>query len=155
MSDLHEELAGKRSSLRKLERQAVDYGGKQSAPLHIWNGIDRLEEEIAALEAQLGIVRPATPAYTPRSISDEEHARKISDQQRAARQSDIDHQLKLLQTYRGNLAHYIRQARAYGSIDLAPPMTGHGIAASRAGVTAAKRALFDLGVEVENLPGDE
>ncbi len=148
-----DELVDLKRTLHKLRMQQAMYGG--FAPVSILNQIEDTEREITRVEHARGIYRPPPVPYAPRVPTVEEHKAMIEIQERAAWQRAIDHQMTLLKTYRGNLAHYIRQARAYGSIDLAPPITLHGINESRAGIRAAKNALLDLEIEIADLPDDE
>ena len=123
--------------------------------------IEDREQEIADLEARLGIRHPA-PAravererYTPPPTPQWQHAEQIAQRQERARQGDIDHQMPLLKTYRSNLAHYRTQARSFGGIELAPPITRHGMNEARDGIIRTKHALEAQGVVIDNLPGDE
>ena len=148
-----DELADLKRTLHKLRMQQAMYGG--FAPVHILNQIEDTEREITRVEHARGIHRPPPAPYTPRVPTVDEYKAQVEARERAAWQQAIDHQMKLLKTYRGNLAHYIRQARAYGNVDLAPPITLHGINESRAGIRAAKNALLDLEIEIADLPDDE
>jgi hypothetical protein len=61
----------------------------------------------------------------------------------------------LLNTHRRNLAHYRAQAKAYGGVEFAPPITRHGMATAREEIRGRKAILRQLGQTVEDLPGDE
>ena len=121
--------------------------------------IEDRAKEIRAIEARLGIEWPAPPAverrYEPAPRPRQDHEAQIARRQERARQNDVAHEMNLLETHRANMAHYRRQARAYGGTDLAPPITQHGINEARVGIAHAKRALDQLGVAIDNLPGDE
>lgn len=154
-NELQDQLLQKRRALRHLETQASQYGGKTNAPLHIWNQMDELAQEIDVLEQRLGIIRPPAPVYRQHIPSAAEHAQRIADEQRAAHQADIDHQMSMLRIYRRNLTYLQEQADAYGSLRLSPPIVRNQIDATRAGIAKAKRALAELGVDIETLPSDE
>lgn len=116
------------------------------------------QQKIAQIEARLGIQHPVPvprpepePIPTPRRVYEEQ----IAQRQERARQADIDHHMRLLATHRGTLAHYRAQAKYHGGIDLAPPITRHGMNEARAGINQAKRNLEALGVAIDHLPGDE
>lgn len=62
--------------------------------------------------------------------------------------SEIKHQRDLLTIYRRNLAHYQRQADAYGGLEFAPPITRHGINEANARIAEIEARLRAAGVEV-------
>lgn len=118
--------------------------------------VEDREREIAQIESRLGIQHPMPtrqlePEPQPRRV----YEQQVAQRQERARQADVDHHMKLLATHRANLAHYRAQAKAFGGIDLAPPITRHGMNEARAGIAQAKRNLEALGVTIDNLPGDE
>lgn len=120
--------------------------------------IEDREREIAILETRLGITWRAPvrreidePPPQPR----QQFEWQIAAQQKRARQQDIEHQMTLLRTHRANLAHYRSQARAFGGIELAPPITRHGLNEGRDGISRCKDALRQLSVAIDDLPGDE
>lgn len=166
MSDLEQEhreqltelLRAKRKELHVAEMQLARMG-ELYAPVGMIIQRDDLKRECRALEQQLGIERqapaPYTPRYSPAPIPAEDFARQMAAQQERQRQQEAAHHMTLLTTYRRNLAHWRAQAKAYGGIDLAPPVTRHGMNEARQGIADAKRALERLGVAVDTLPGDE
>lgn len=114
--------------------------------------IEDREKEIAQLEGRLGIRQPE-PVYrapprreyvAPRPTYQPEP--ELSRQ----RGADTAHHVRMLGIHRTNLAHYVRQARAYGNPDLAPPITQHGITEARAGIRQEKRTLRGMGVAVDD-----
>jgi hypothetical protein len=70
-------------------------------------------------------------------------------------QDDIRHQQSLLATHRQTLSHYLRQAAAFGGIDLAPPATSNGIRSTRAEIQRIKGILRGWGVARDDQPDDE
>src|SRR5262245_7261223 len=69
-------------------------------------------------------------------------------------QEHIENERRILETYRKTLAYYrIRIART--GINHAPPEITSGLAEARLGVQKTKANLRLMGVEVEDLPGDE
>jgi hypothetical protein len=102
---------------------------------------------------------PPTPVYRQRYEPPLEPApvfeRRIASQQASARQKDIEHQMNLLAIHHSNAAHYRSQARYFGSLDAAPPMTRHGLQEAYAGIAQIKEVLRGYGVDVQDLAGDE
>ena len=70
-------------------------------------------------------------------------------------QDDIERQQQLLAAHRATLHHWLRQAAQHGGVDLAPPVTGNGIAETRAQIASIKVTLRGWGAAVEDLPGDQ
>lgn len=165
MSDLEQEyqdqlrelLRAKRRELHGYEMKLAKMGLYADPSIEIT--AEDLRKECRALEQQLGIAQPApapyTPRYSPAPIPAEDFARQMAAQQERQRQQEAAHHMTLLTTYRRNMAHWRAQAKAYGGIDLAPPVTRHGMNDARQGIADAKRALERLGVAVDTLPGDE
>lgn len=158
-AQLEEQLKIQRRLLHAQQMKLARAGFSADPSLEIM--AEDLQAEVDDLEAQLGIERytppPRRPAtrYEPRPMPEPEFRARVVGQQTHARQADIDHHFTLLKTYRGNLAHYRTQAKAFGGIELAPPITRHGMNEGRAGIAQAKAALRQLGVEPDDLPGDE
>ena len=69
-------------------------------------------------------------------------------------QEDIDHQQKLLTTYRRNLAVYINQQSMIGAAYI-PPAIANGIRESRDNIARIKGILHKWGVAVEDHPDDD
>jgi hypothetical protein len=69
-------------------------------------------------------------------------------------QEDIDHQQKLLTTYRRNLAVYINQQSMIGAAYI-PPAIANGIRESRDNIARIKGILHTWGVAVEDHPDDD
>ena len=59
--------------------------------------------------------------------------------------SDEDHYRALLATYRANLAHYERQAEAYGGLAFAPTITRHGLEESQREIARLEQLLARSG----------
>lgn len=161
---LRQELRTKRRALQETRIQMSRYG--IGAPVNLITDEKDLAADVRAIERQLGIEQTPTiqerrqsapaprydvPTPTPEPVFRE----RIAGQQTAARQSDIEHQMKLLAIHRRNMAHYRDQARAFGSIALAPPMTRNGMDEQRDAISRIKQTLHGYGVEIEDLSGDE
>ena len=71
-----------------------------------------------------------------------------------ASNDNITQQHELLRIYRGNLAHYLRQAAAHGGEDFSPPMTVNGIAEARQQISRIKAVLGGWGEVISDEPGD-
>lgn len=113
--------------------------------------IEDREKEIAQLEGRLGIRQPEPVYRTPPRREYVAPARyEPAPELARQRGADTAHHVKMLGIHRANLAHYVRQARAYGNPDLAPPITQHGITEARAGIAKEKRALRGMGVAVDD-----
>jgi hypothetical protein len=67
----------------------------------------------------------------------------------------IIHQQTLLETYRRNLRHLLRQVAQYGGETTAPIPVINGIQETRANIRQVKAILRATGVTVEDLPDDE
>ena len=63
------------------------------------------------------------------------------------RDEEIAHLRRLQAAHRQNLAHYQQQAKAYGGLDFAPPITRNGMEQEAAELRKVARRLRDLGVE--------
>lgn len=154
---LREQLKMKRRLLHEREMQLARMG--ISADPSIIFARDDLKAECAEIEARLGIVHPQSQSprtsYNLPPIPERDFAAEQGQARKSAKQADITHHQTLLRTHRQNLAHYRAQAKAYGGIELAPPITRHGMREGREGITQAKEALRALGVQVDDLPGDE
>lgn len=70
-------------------------------------------------------------------------------------QEDIDAQQALLEIYRRNLSHLLRQSAKYGSEAAAPLPLSNDIREARESIRHIKTILQNWGVHVEELPGDE
>jgi hypothetical protein len=68
-------------------------------------------------------------------------------------QEDINHQLKLLQTYRDNLRHALNQQAHFGA--LTPAMVINDIRDTRQNIRSIKATLKKWGVSFEDLEIDE
>lgn len=122
--------------------------------------IEDRAKEIVQIEAELGIERPAAqqapPAYRrieplPTPIFRE----RVVSQHTRQRQDDIEHQINLLGIHRRTLAHFRAQAKAYGGVDFAPPMTRNGMNEARVEISRIKVILRGYGEQVDDLAGDE
>lgn len=165
MSDdlLRQELKTKRRALGEIRIQLARYG--ISAPVNLIMDEQDLANDVRAIERELGAEqtptiqqrRQSTPAprYEPTPTPEPIYQARIAQRQTAARQSDIDHQMTLLKIHRSNMAHYRTQARQYGGINLAPPITRNSMNSEREEIQGIKNALRDMGVAIEDLPGDE
>lgn len=160
----HEELATKRRALQAVRLQLARFG--ISAPINLIMDEEDLVKDIRAIERELGIEQtptiqerrasvPSTPRYQAQPEPEPVFQQRIAQQQTSARQADIQHQFTLLKTYRANMAHYRAQAKAFGGVDLAPPMTRNGMNEQRSGIQQCKENLRKLGQDVDDLPGDE
>lgn len=155
-----DELRTTRRTLAVLNNQIARHG-EMNAPVHMILERQDAEKRIAQLEKMLGIEQPQQPVHQPASrpvvkpTSQPDFNRYIEDSKIEARRSDIRHQLNLLNIHRATLAHWIAQAKAYGGIELAPPITRNGMNEARRNIVQVKRALDQLGGSYDNLPGDE
>jgi hypothetical protein len=70
-------------------------------------------------------------------------------------QEDIDAQQALLEIYRRNLSHLLRQSAKYGSEAAAPLPISNEIRETRASIRRIKTILQNWGVQVEEQPDDE
>lgn len=130
-----------------------------------------LAAELVELEARLGITQSVvmtsdlpyrlrqrrSAELTAEELRQREaqHQARITAEQQGARHKDAEHHLNLLKIHRANLAHYRAQAKAFGGVEFAMPITRHGIGEARAGISDTKAALRALGIAVDDLPGDE
>lgn len=69
-------------------------------------------------------------------------------------EQDIRHQHELLDIYRRNVQHYLRQAAAHGGELLAPPIVRHGLHEARQQIAQIKQNLRGWGKTVTDLPTD-
>lgn len=159
-----EELATKRRALNAVRLQLARFG--ISAPVNLIMDEEDLVKDIRAIEHELGISQtptinerrasvPTAPRYQEPVTPEPVFQQRIAQQQSSARQADIQHQFTLLTTHRSNMAHYRAQAKAFGGIDLAPPMTRNGMNEQREGIARCKANIRQLGQPVDDLPGDE
>ena len=156
-----EELATKKRALQQVRHQIARYG--ISAPVNLIMDEEDLMKDIRAIERELGIdqtptiqerrATSAVPRYTPLPEPEPTFQRRIDNQQAIARQSDITHQMGLLNTYRRNLAHMRAQLKELGAY--APPYVRNGVAETQQEIANRKRILRDYGVTVDDLAGDE
>ena len=171
MSDdlMREDYELKKLAYWETRKQLAMYG--ISADPSITIRAQNLAAELIELETRLGIPastvmpgdlpyrmrRRAEPTPTREGLRprENEYQERIDADRQHARRQDVEQQLNLLKIYRANLAHYRAQAKAYGGVEQAMPITRHGIGMAKAGISAAKAALHALGVEIEDLPGDE
>src|SRR5215212_8976031 len=72
----------------------------------------------------------------------------------AAKQEEFTQLLKLLDTHRRTLAHYLNQEAALGAA-YAPPALANGIYEAREQIKQLKQTLREQGLPVEDRPGDE
>lgn len=152
------ELKTKRRALRETRLQLARFG--IGAPVHLIIQEQDLAKEVRAIERELGIeqtptirergIGPPAPRYTEPDFQE-----RMDTQQAKQRQKDIEHQLGLLGIHRRNLAHYQQQAKRFGGVDLAPPITRSGIEEGRGNIARIKDILRSYGIEVEDLAGDE
>jgi hypothetical protein len=145
-AQLQAELREKRRALSVLEMKLARYG--IDAPVGITMDAEDMRKAVAALEAELGIKWPV-PApepihrqrYEPPPESAPVFERRVAEQQTRARQQEIAHQIRLLGIHRLQMAHYREQARYFGGLAAAPPMTRHGMQEAREGIAQIKRVL--------------
>jgi hypothetical protein len=158
-AQLREELRTTRRLLHERRMQLAKAGSYADPSIKI--AAEDLEREVWRLEDRLGIDRPQPATRRPAARYETQpepepvFQERVVGRQTAARQHDIDHQMNLLKIHRANLAHYRAQARAFGGIDFAPPMTRNGMNEQRDSIARIKQALGRLGVEIDDLPGDE
>lgn len=67
----------------------------------------------------------------------------------------VEEQQRLLDTWRGTLAHLLRQAAEFGGESFAPPQTANGIREARHQIQQIKQVLRSNGMEVNEQPGEE
>ncbi len=67
---------------------------------------------------------------------------------------EIRHQQTLLNTYRRNLTHFVRQAASYGGEDAAPIHISNNLDDTRANINRIKGILLGWGVQVDDLPDE-
>lgn len=159
----YEELTMKRRALNMIRLDIAKKGISADPYLRIEE--EDLVAEIRAIEHELGIAqtptlqerrqRAAPARYVPPPVPEPVFRERIAGEQMNARQADITHQMGLLKIHRSNMAHYRAQARAFGGIDLAPPMTRNGMAEQRERIAQIKSTLRGYGVEIDDLAGDE
>jgi len=63
--------------------------------------------------------------------------------------SEIAHLRNMLKIHRRNRAHYLMQAKAYGGIDLAPPITRYGLEEADREIAQLVKKLKEYGEEAE------
>jgi hypothetical protein len=63
------------------------------------------------------------------------------------RNEEIAHLRRLQAIHQGNLAHWQGQAKAYGGLEFAPPITRTGMENEAAELRKVAQRLRDLGVE--------
>ena len=150
-AQLEEELRAARRLLHG-DKMIAAKAGMYCDPAVLLRIEDR-EKQIAQIEERLGIRQPV-PTY--RAPSRREYVAPTRPRYEPApelarqRGDDTAHHVKMLGIHRSNLAHYVRQARAYGGTDLAPPITQHGIEEARQGIAREKRVLRAAGVAVDD-----
>lgn len=156
MNDLlRDELRTKRRALNAVRLQLARYG--YEAPVHLTLEEEDLAKEVRAIERELSAEQ--TPTLQERRggppVPETVFRERIAERQTKARQADIDHQMTLLTIHRRNLAFLREQARYHGGNAAAPLATQNGIQDARASIAGHKRSLREMGVEVDDLPGDE
>jgi hypothetical protein len=111
-------------------------------------------EQIAQIKALLGMADAPPPPRRQEYVAPARPAYRPEPDLRAQRGADVQHHVKMLGIHRGNLAHYTEQARAFGGVRFAPPVTRHGIEEAKEGVAREKRTLRGLGVSVDDFEGE-
>ena len=119
------------------------YGADPSVHIRV----EDRRKEIAQIEAQLGVERPQ---LAPRQEYVAREPYRPAPALERQRGDDTAYHVTLLGIHRSNLAHYTAQARRYGGVELAPPITQHGITEAREGIVREKRILRAAGVAVDN-----
>lgn len=162
-SEYRSQLEEQLRTLRRLQHEdrmtEARYGLSADPSLKI--RIEDRAQEIAGIEAQLGIERPrpapqSTPIYRRADpVPEPAFRERITSRHTQQRQQEIEHHVSLLGIHRRNLAHYREQAKAYGGVALAPPVTRNGMSGERAQIARIKRILRDYGEDVADLAGDE
>ncbi|HJZ48050.1 MAG TPA: hypothetical protein VKE41_12820 [Roseiflexaceae bacterium] len=70
-------------------------------------------------------------------------------------QEDINHQLRLLEIHRRNLAHLVKQAAHYGGEDETPVYIANSLQENRDNIRRIKGILRGWGTAVVDGPNDE